>query len=63
MENFKSALWRLVRGLLAQVPTALAFIQGTGNPKLIALGVFINATFKFLRDTFPKAAWIAYIPL
>jgi hypothetical protein len=50
---YESALWRLIRNLLPQVPAILVYISGQ-HPEwaaeLALLGVIINALFKYLRD-------------
>lgn len=56
--SFKDAIWRLVRLAVAQIPFLITVLQGSENPKLVALGLFINAAMKFLRDMYPGLSWI-----
>ncbi|HRZ15220.1 MAG TPA: hypothetical protein P5110_06920 [Candidatus Omnitrophota bacterium] len=58
MQKIKAALIRALRLGVAQIPFIVTVLQGQANPKMVALGVFINATMKFLRDVFPSLTWI-----
>lgn len=53
-----AALIRLLRLGVAQIPFLVSVLQGSENPKLVALGLFLNAVMKFLRDIFPQLTWI-----
>ena len=58
----QSAVIRVLRLLVAQLPALIAWAQGTGvNPQYIAYGVALNGLFKVLRDLFP--GWIVWVPL
>lgn len=57
-QAIKDALWRLLRLGVAQIPFLITVLQGSANPKLVALGLFLNALMKFLRDVFPSLTWI-----
>ena len=61
----KAALLRLARILVAQIITwAIATWGGISVPVInITIGAVINAVFKFLRDKFPTAIWLAWLPL
>jgi hypothetical protein len=53
-----NALLRLLRLAVAQIPFLITILQGSANPKLVALGLFLNTAMKFLRDMFPSLIWI-----
>ena len=53
-----AALLRLLRLGVAQIPFLISVLQGSENPKLVALGLFVNAAMKFVRDIFPQLTWI-----
>ena len=53
-----AALWRLLRMGVAQIPFLITMLQGSPNPKMVALGLFLNAAMKFVRDIFPSLTWI-----
>lgn len=53
----KSALLRLLRLGVAQVPALIAYLSGTGNPLWVMFGVILNAVAKYLRDKY-KWEWL-----
>lgn len=63
-----TAVWtafvRLFRILVAQVISwALLEWGGVNIPTVnITVGALVNFVFKFLRDKFPNAKWIEWIP-
>ena len=58
LAKFGPALIRLLRLVIAQIPFIITVLQGSANPKLVALGVLLNAVMKFVRDVFPSLTWI-----
>ncbi len=53
----KSAILRLVRILVAQLPALIAYLNGLGSPLWVMLGAVINAVAKYLRDKY-KIEWL-----
>jgi hypothetical protein len=62
-ENMVSALLRIARVLVAQ---GLGYIASLAIPIPylgITVGAVVNGVFKFLRDKFPTATWLVWLPL
>ena len=58
-QKILSALKRLARIGIAQLPALIAWLTSqTADPKLVALGVLLNAVSKFLREMYPSLNWL-----
>lgn len=58
-DNVKAMLIRLVRLGIAQIPALIAYLNKTGSPLWVMIGVVINAVAKYLRD---KYGW-SWLPV
>ena len=65
MKSAKSVIMRLLRVLAAQaISWSLLEWGGVNIPQVnITVGAVVNATFKFIRDKFPKSKILEWLPL